>query len=95
MAAMIDYINKEMPKHIISIEDPRICASKSKALIKQREVGTTPKFDNALKVREDRDIILIGEMRDRETVNTCLKSPIFGTLHTNSAVNHRADSKPL
>lgn len=95
MAAMIDYINKEMPKHIISIEDPVEFVHKShQSLIKQREVGIhTLKFDNALKasLREDPDIILIGEMRDRETVNTSLKAAqtghlVFGTLHTNSAV---------
>ena len=95
MAAMIDYINKTMPKHIISIEDPVEFVHKSqKSLIKQREVGIhTLKFDNALKasLREDPDIILIGEMRDRETVNTALKAAqtghlVFGTLHTNSAV---------
>lgn len=95
MAAMIDYINREMPKHIISIEDPVEFVHKSrKSLIRQREVGIhTLKFDNALKasLREDPDIILIGEMRDRETVNTSLKAAqtghlVFGTLHTNSAV---------
>lgn len=95
MAAMIDYINKEMAKHIISIEDPIEFVHKSqRSLIKQREVGFhTLKFDNALKasLREDPDIILIGEMRDRETVNTALKAAqtghlVFGTLHTNSAV---------
>lgn len=94
MAAMIDYINKEMPKNIISIEDPVEFVHKSqKSLIKQREVGIhTLKFDNALKasLREDPDIILIGEMRDRETVNTALKAAqtghlVFGTLHTNGA----------
>lgn len=65
MAAMIDYINKEMPKHIISIEDPvEFVHQSQKALIKQREVGIhTLKFDNALKaaLREDPDIILIGK----------------------------------
>ncbi len=95
LAAMVDYINKEMPKNIISIEDPVEFVHKShKSLIKQREVGIhTLKFDNALKaaLREDPDIILIGEMRDRETVNTALKAAqtghlVFGTLHTNSAV---------
>ncbi len=94
MAAMIDYINREMPKNIISIEDPVEFVHKSqKSLIKQREVGIhTKKFDNALKasLREDPDIILIGEMRDRETVNTALKAAqtghlVFGTLHTNGA----------
>ncbi|OWY69893.1 type IV pili twitching motility protein PilT [cyanobacterium TDX16] len=95
MAAMIDFINKTMPKNIISIEDPvEFVHVSQKSLIKQREVGIhTLKFDNALKasLREDPDIILIGEMRDRETVNTALKAAqtghlVFGTLHTNSAV---------
>lgn len=95
LAAMVDYINSEMPKHIISIEDPIEFVHQSRrALIRQREVGIhTLKFDNALKasLREDPDIILIGEMRDRETVNTALKAAqtghlVFGTLHTNSAV---------
>ncbi|MBD1843002.1 type IV pilus twitching motility protein PilT [Cyanobacteria bacterium FACHB-63] len=95
LAAMIDYINKEMPKNIITIEDPIEFIHKSrKALIKHREVGMhTRKFDNALKaaLREDPDIILVGEMRDKETVNTALKAAqtghlVMGTLHTNSAV---------
>ncbi len=95
MAAMIDYINKEMPKNIITIEDPIEFIHKSrKSLIKHREVGMhTRKFDNALKaaLREDPDIILVGEMRDKETVNTALKAAqtghlVMGTLHTNSAV---------
>jgi twitching motility protein PilT len=95
MAAMVDYINDEMPKHIISIEDPVEFVHKSrKAMIRQREVGIhTLEFDNALRasLREDPDVILIGEMRDRETVNTALKAAqtghlVFGTLHTNSAV---------
>jgi twitching motility protein PilT len=95
MAAMIDFINSEMAKNIISIEDPvEFVHPSKKAIVKQREVGIhTHKFDNALKssLREDPDIILIGEMRDRETVNTALKAGqtghlVFGTLHTNSAV---------
>jgi twitching motility protein PilT len=95
MAAMVDYINKEMAKHIITIEDPIEFVHKSqKSLIKQREVGMhTRKFDNALKaaLREDPDLILVGEMRDKETVNTALKAAqtghlVMGTLHTNSAV---------
>ncbi len=95
MAAMVDYINREMPKNIITIEDPIEFVHKSqRSLIKQREVGiNTKKFDAALKasLREDPDIILIGEMRDRETVNTALKAAqtghlVMGTLHTNSAV---------
>jgi twitching motility protein PilT len=95
MAAMIDYVNTEMPKNIITIEDPVEFVHQSKrSLIKQREVGMhTQKFDNALKasLREDPDIILVGEMRDKETVNTALKAAqtghlVMGTLHTNSAV---------
>ncbi len=95
MAAMVDYINKEMPKNIITIEDPVEFVHQSRrSLVKQREVGMhTLKFDNALKasLREDPDIILIGEMRDQETVNTALKAAqtghlVMGTLHTNSAV---------
>jgi len=95
LAAMVDFINSEMPKHLISIEDPiEFVHPSKKSLIKQREVGIhTHKFDNALKsaLREDPDIILIGEMRDRDTVNTALKAGqtghlVFGTLHTNSAV---------
>ena len=95
LAAMIDYINHIMPKHIITIEDPVEFVHQSyKALISQREVGLhTLEYDRALKaaLREDPDIILIGEMRDRETMNTALKAAqtghlVFGTLHTNSAV---------
>ncbi len=95
LAAMLDYINKEMPKNIITIEDPIEFVHQSrKALIKHREVGRhTIEFKNALKasLREDPDIILVGEMRDQETVNTALKAAqtghlVMGTLHTNSAV---------
>ncbi len=95
LAAMIDYINSEMPKHIITIEDPvEFVYQSRKSMIRQREVGMhTLKFENALKasLREDPDILIIGEMRDRETVNTALKAAqtghlVFGTLHTNSAV---------
>lgn len=95
MAAMVDYINNEHAKHIITIEDPIEFVHRSRrSLIKQREVGiNTLKFDLALKaaLREDPDIILIGEMRDRETVNTALKAAqtghlVMGTLHTNSAI---------
>jgi twitching motility protein PilT len=95
MAAMVDYINNEHAKHIITIEDPIEFVHQSKrSLVKQREVGiNTLKFDLALKasLREDPDIILIGEMRDRETVDTALKAAqtghlVMGTLHTNSAV---------
>lgn len=95
MAAMVDFINSTMPKHIITIEDPIEFVHQSrKSLIRQREVGIhTLEFDKALKasLREDPDLILVGEMRDKETVNTALKAAqtghlVMGTLHTNSAV---------
>ncbi len=95
MAAMVDYINKEHSKHIISIEDPiEFVHVSRRSLIRQREVGiNTSEFDVALKasLREDPDVILIGEMRDRATVDTALKAAqtghlVLGTLHTNSAI---------
>jgi twitching motility protein PilT len=80
MAAMVDYINKEHAKHIITIEDPIEFVHQSRrSLIKQREVGMhTLEFDNALKasLREDPDIILVGETGHL----------VMGTLHTNSAI---------
>ncbi|MFB2838899.1 type IV pilus twitching motility protein PilT [Floridanema evergladense] len=94
LAAMVNYINRTMKRHIITIEDPiEFIHEDSKSVISQREVGIhTVEFDRALKaaLREDPDVILIGEMRDRATVNTALKAAqtghlVFGTLHTNSA----------
>ncbi|MEO0459178.1 MAG: PilT/PilU family type 4a pilus ATPase, partial [Cyanobacteria bacterium P01_A01_bin.114] len=95
LAAMIDYINTEMTRNIITIEDPvEFVHSSRRSLIKQREVGIhTHEFKNALKasLREDPDVILVGEVRDRETIDIALKAAqtghlVFGTLHTNSAV---------
>ncbi|MBD2554727.1 type IV pilus twitching motility protein PilT [Limnothrix sp. FACHB-708] len=95
LAAMIDYINRNMTRHIITIEDPIEFVHQSRrSVINQREVGIhSLRFDNALRasLREDPDVILIGEMRDRETVETALKAAqtghlVFGTLHTNGAV---------
>ncbi len=95
LAAMIDHINSEQTRNIITIEDPVEFVHKSrKSLIKQREVGMhTLEFDKALKasLREDPDIILVGEMRDKQTVNTAIKAAqtghlVMGTLHTNSAI---------
>lgn len=94
LAAMVNYINRTMQRHIITIEDPiEFIHEDRKSVISQREVGIhTVEFDRALKaaLREDPDVILIGEMRDRSTVNTALKAAqtghlVFGTLHTNSA----------
>lgn len=95
MAAMIDFINKNKAHHIITIEDPVEFVHQSrKSLIKHREVGRhTLKFMNALKgaLRQDPDMMLVGEIRDRETVEIALKAAqtghlVAGTLHTNSAV---------
>jgi len=94
LAAMLDKINSERYEHILTIEDPieYIHAHKN-CLVNQREVHSdTGSFGNALRaaLREDPDIVLIGEMRDLETVESALKIAetghlTFGTLHTNSA----------
>ena len=95
LAAMIDWINRNQPRHILTIEDPVEFVHKSKqSLVKHRELGKhTLKFHNALKaaLREDPDVILIGEIRDQETLATAIEASqtghlVFGTLHTNSAV---------
>ena len=95
MAAMIDYINKNMAYHIITIEDPvEFVHVSQKSLVKHREVGRhTREFKNALKaaLREDPDLMLVGEIRDKETMGIALKAAstghlVMGTLHTNSAV---------
>jgi twitching motility protein PilT len=95
LAAMIDYINKNKAYNIITIEDPvEFVHESKKSLIKHREVGRhTLKFMNALKgaLRQDPDMMLVGEIRDRETVEIALKASqtghlVSGTLHTNSAV---------
>ena len=94
LAAMIDYINERSPDHIITIEDPIEFVHDSKcALINQREVGThTHSFANALRsaLREDPDVILVGEMRDLETTQLAITAAetghlVLGTMHTNSA----------
>jgi twitching motility protein PilT len=91
---MINYINENREAHIITIEDPLEFVHPNKqCLITQREIGTHARsFADALRVasREDPDIILVGEMRDLETIGlalTCAELGIlvFGTLHTNSA----------
>lgn len=94
LAALIDHINESKTHHIITIEDPVEFVHKSKkSLINQREVGaSTLSFANALKssLREDPDVILVGEMRDIETIHLALTAAetghlVFGTLHTSSA----------
>jgi twitching motility protein PilT len=94
MAGIIDMINDTYPKHIITIEDPlEFVHPNKKCVFSQREIGThAESFSTALMVanREDPDVILVGEMRDLETISlalTCAELGIlvFGTLHTNSA----------
>ena len=95
LAAMIDYANKNRNDHILTLEDPVEFVHKSqKCLVNHREVGThTRSFHNALKgaLREDPDIILVGELRDLETIELAVEAAatghlVFGTLHTMSAM---------
>ena len=95
LSALIDYINQNESCHIITIEDPiEIIYTNKKALIAQREVGTdTNSFNQALKhvLRQDPDVILVGEMRDLETIELALTAAetghlVFATLHTPDAV---------
>jgi twitching motility protein PilT len=94
LAAIIDFINVHRSDHIITIEDPiEFVHANKKCLINQREVHShTDSFKRALRaaLREDPDIVLVGEMRDLETVRIALETAetghlVFGTLHTNSA----------
>ncbi|MBK6494774.1 MAG: type IV pilus twitching motility protein PilT [Gemmatimonadetes bacterium] len=106
LAAMIDKINKERRGHIITVEDPiEFIHKHQKCIVNQREVGTdTRSFASALKyaLREDPDVILVGEMRDLETISAALTIAETGhlalaTLHTNSApeaINRMIDVFP-
>lgn len=94
MASMIDYLNVNYALHILTIEDPVEFVHRSKkSLIHQRELGhDTRSFENALKsaLREDPDVILLGEMRDLETIRLAITAAetghlVMGTLHTSSA----------
>ncbi len=96
LCAMIDYINRERREHIITIEDPIEFVHGNKlCVINQREVHThTASFRNALRaaLREDPDIVLVGEMRDLETVAIAIETAetghlVFGTLHTTTAAS--------
>lgn len=95
LAAIIDYINTAMKRHILTIEDPiEFVHASRESLIRQREVRLHTKvFKSALRaaLREDPDVILIGEIRDQETLAIALEASqtghlVLGTLHTNSAV---------
>lgn len=94
LAAMIDYINKHATKHIITLEDPiEYIHDHGKSVVQQREVGIdTNQFANGLRaaLRQDPDVILVGEMRDLETIRTAITAAetghlVLATLHTNSA----------
>lgn len=94
LAAMINYINETQPAHILTIEDPiEFVHQSKKSLINQRELHQhTLSFANALRsaLREDPDVILVGEMRDPETISLALTAAetghlVFGTLHTTGA----------
>ncbi|WP_395374070.1 type IV pilus twitching motility protein PilT [Marinicella sp. W31] len=94
LAAMVDHINKKEHGHILTIEDPiEFVHTSNKCLVNQREVHRDTKgFENALRsaLREDPDIILVGELRDLETIRLALTAAetghlVFGTLHTSSA----------
>jgi twitching motility protein PilT len=94
LAAMIDHLNETFEGHILTIEDPvEFVHQSKKCLVNQRELGShTQSFANALRaaLREDPDVILVGEMRDLETIQLALTAAetghlVFGTLHTSSA----------
>ncbi len=94
-ACMVDIINKKKGSHIITIEDPiEYMHTNNKSIIEQREVGTdTDSFNSALKrvLRQNPDVILVGEMRDLETIQTAITAAetghlVISTLHTNDAV---------
>jgi len=106
LAAMVHKINMERDHHIITIEDPvEFVHNHGKSIVNQREVGSdTKEFANALRaaMREDPDVILVGEMRDLETMQNAIRAAetghlVFATLHTNSAsstVDRIVDSFP-
>lgn len=107
LASIVDYINKSLPKHIMTIEDPiEYVYPHNKAMIHQRELGKdVNSFAGALRsaLREDPDIILVGEMRDYETISAAISAAetghlVLATLHTTSAaqtVERIIDACPL
>ena len=96
LAAMVNYINTHNKNHILTVEDPvEFVHSSQQSLVNQREIGSSCRsFSDALKyaLREDPDVILIGEMRDLETISLALTAAetghlVFGTLHTRGAAS--------
>jgi twitching motility protein PilT len=106
LASLVDYINKTVDHHIITIEDPiEFYHDHIKSTINQREIGVdVPTFAEAIRraLRQDPDVILVGEMRDLETIEAAITAAetghvVFGTLHTNSAtgtINRIIDAFP-
>ncbi|MBM4102772.1 MAG: PilT/PilU family type 4a pilus ATPase [Planctomycetes bacterium] len=94
IASMIDYINRTRACHIITIEDPlEFLHVDQKSMVSQREIGIdVPNYEDALRsmMRQDPDVVLVGEMRDRETLTAAMRAAetghlVFGTLHANNA----------
>ena len=94
LASMVNYINETVDHHIITIEDPiEFYHYHKKSTVNQREVGVdVPSFAEAIRraLRQDPDVILVGELRDLETIEAAITAAetghvVFGTLHTNSA----------
>jgi len=94
IASMIDHINRNRPCHIVTIEDPlEFIHNDRKAIVSQREIGIdVPDFESALRslMRQDPDVVLLGEIRDNETLTAAMRAAetghlVFGTLHSNSA----------
>ncbi len=107
LATMINYINENLDRHIITVEDPiEYYLDHKKSIINQREVGVdVPNFAEALRraLRQDPDAILVGEMRDLETIESAIRAAetghlVFGTLHTTGAsgtINRVIDAFPV
>lgn len=107
LAAMINYIRQNLERHIITIEDPiEYYFPHDKSIINQREIGVdVPSFSEAIRraLRQDPDVILVGEMRDLETISSAVEAAetghiVFGTLHTNGAastINRIIDAYPV
>ena len=94
IASMIDHINSTRACHIVTIEDPlEFLHNDKKAIVSQREIGIdVPNYDDALRslMRQDPDVVLVGEIRDNETLTASMRAAetghlVFGTLHSNSA----------
>lgn len=107
LATMIDYVNQTMDRHIVTMEDPiEYYHEHKKSIVNQREVGNdVPSFAEALRraLRQDPDVILVGEMRDLETIEAAVRAAetghlVFGTLHTTGAaktIDRMVDAFPV